>query len=595
METSNELTWRSMMTLLSNQTIYIDQLKKEKELLNDELKVFQQRLNEVIAENQSIYDEMQSDVVKHTIDASHAVMQSHLHSTEQQIQQFSASCPPVPSQQPQQTTFMHNSETTKDIETGHHEVNELKSVYQSKLAAMEAQLRITKSSLQEALNENEHLIVQINLEASKNVLKKSSKENVDTAHINLPVIERLTKERDDLLKTLTAVRSSLSQSQSEQAELRQEVQKSLATLEDIQLEKTQVMVEKEQLKEAFQEATQKLHNEINDGHKRALDAAAKQRALCVEEINDLQRKIGELLASSSHYENSLEKCAKEKSMILLQLEECRSQLLQNDKDMVSMKMEVEHEVKSALKGYSGAEQELRDAKVKLEQELLKTNQERARYEQEVIELQQRSKEAEVRGLKTQELNVALTEDLHRTQSKKDKLKEKLFCLNKTYESQHAEQCRIAEEKIEILTSTLQTVEIEYEKRLTDLENISCKQSKLIGRLRSECKTLGDALQNLANKHRVEVGKLTQKFEQAKVRVARLDRHNKELSQQCVQHGVTHRQMQERLLEVTNRARVSTNHVIELLDRQSQDEKVNEVLKKEVEYLQSFVIDDKRIS
>ena len=583
-----------MMTLLSNQNVYVDQLKKENEVLTYELKGFKQRLNDVIAENHSLHDEMQGKVVSHTIDASHAFLEGHLEASERNLDQLSSSYPPVPLKANQDLSSMLGS-PKQDRKAWQQEVESLKSLYLSKLAAMEAQLRTTKSSLQEALNENEHLKVQMNLEASTNILKQTTKENINPTQINFPIIERLTKERDDLMKTLTALRSSFSQSQIQQAELRQEVQKSLATLEDIQLEKTQVAVEREQLKDAFREVTQKLHEEINEGHKRALDAAAKQRALCIEEINELQQKVGELMSSCSHYETSLEKCSKEKSLILLQLEECRAQLLQNDKELASLRAEVEHEVKSALKGYSGAEQELRDTKMNLEQELLKTRQERARYQQETVELQQRLKEAEMHGLKTQELNVALTEELHKIQSKKDKLKEKIFNLTKSYESQHGEQTRVAEEKIEILTSTLQSVEIEYEKRLTDLEDISGKQYKLIDRLRTECNTLGDSFQNLANKHRVEVGKLTQKLEQANVRVARLDRKNKELSRQCVQHGLTHRQMQERLLEVTNRARISTNHVIELLDRQSEETKVNEALKQEVQFLHSFVMEDKKVS
>ena len=78
------------------------------------------------------------------------------------------------------------------------------------------------------------------------------------------------------------------------------------------------------------------------------------------------------------------------------------------------------------------------------------------------------------------------------------------------------------------------------------------------------------------------------LEMALLGIFRLDKTNKELSKQCVQHGVTHRQMRDRLLEVNNRARISTNQVLELLDRRDQDEKVNDALKKEVQFLHSCV-------
>ena len=50
-------------------------------------------------------------------------------------------------------------------------------------------------------------------------------------------------------------------------------------------------VEREQLRETFNELTRKLHDEINNGQQRVLDAANKQRSLCANEIKDLQRKV----------------------------------------------------------------------------------------------------------------------------------------------------------------------------------------------------------------------------------------------------------------------------------------------------------------
>ena len=590
MANANDGVVRSMMAVLANQTNYIDQLKKENSVLVQELDAFKQRLTAVVDENQNIYDDMQLKVLSQTLDCSHALLKSQLTFAYPKTVQPPSECPPVPPLVPQPTISSTNSE--KRDKEHEEKINEIKSLYESKLAALEAQVHTTKGSLRNALSENDQLKLQLSVASSANMMKPTKKENMNTTQVNLPLIERLTKERDDLMRSLAAVRTSLSQSQAEQAELRREVQKSLATVEDIQLEKTQFMIDRERLKDAFREVNQKLHQEIGDGHKRVLDASVKQRSLCVGEINDLQRKVGELMASCSRLETGLEKCSKEKTAALLQLEESRSQLLQCEKDMATMKAEIDHEIKSTLKGYSGAEVELRDTKVKLEQELLKTKQERARHEQESTELQLRLKEAEIHGLKTQELNVVLTEQLQKTEAKKDKLNDEILKLRKTFTTLSEEQSKSSEKKVEELTNALQSVQIEYEKRLSDLEEISQKQSKLISRLRSECQSLGDSLQNLANKHRIEVGKLTHKLEQAKVRVARLDKQNKELSKQCVQHGFTHRQMQERLCEVDNRARVSTNQVLELLDRHSQDEKVNELLKKEVQFLHSFLMEDK---
>ena len=52
----------------------------------------------------------------------------------------------------------------------------------------------------------------------------------------------INRERDDLLKSVVSLRTSVAQAQARESELRQEVQRSLAAIEDVQLEKTQVTV-----------------------------------------------------------------------------------------------------------------------------------------------------------------------------------------------------------------------------------------------------------------------------------------------------------------------------------------------------------------
>ena len=569
-----------MICLLSQQTNYIDQLKKEKDILSTELNAFKTRLQNVIEENENLHDSMQAKIISHTLDRSHNVLEDSFQTSENLILSTS--------------NFVSDQAADTISLKWKQEMLELKKKCDSKVAALEAQLRVTNNSLKEAFIETEALKNQLN----KNDLPKNFKIQEESQkcqdlflQTNVPVIERLTKERDDLVKSVTTLRSTLSQAQAQEVELRQEVQKSLSVLEDIQLEKTQLQVERDQFKTDYHNACFKLDEEIKKSHKRCLDATLKQKELCANEINTLQQKIGELMASCSHYENDLEKCAKEKSNILIQLDESRSQLFQAEKQLTSMKAEVEHEVKSALKGYSAAERELVDAKTKLAEELLKTQEERTRYEQDSKEYQLRLKEAESHLLKTQQLNLALTEQLHKVQAKNNNLKQEIKEISDSFSKKSENHKAFSASKIEHLSATLKQVEIEYEKRLGDLEKISQKQSKLILQLKEECISLGHALNSLGQKHRIEVGKLTQELEQTKNKAFRLDKQNKELSQQCVKHGKTHLQMQERLLEVNNRARMTTNQVLELLDRHNQDSKVNDVLNKEVQFLHSYFTED----
>ncbi|XP_076801027.1 serologically defined colon cancer antigen 8 homolog isoform X2 [Clavelina lepadiformis] len=580
---TNEAT--ALMQLLSHQTQYIDQLEKVNMRTQEELQAFRHKLMEVVFENQALYDDMQSKVVTETLEQSHNVL-AEATTTEKGHVQIA----PPP----------HFSQTRETLQTSlaeKQELRDLKALYSAKISGLEAQVLTTRKDLESALYENEKLKKKLEKKLSISggyAVGKSDGMGHPTYEVNIPIIERLTRERDDLLKTLASLRTSIADAKITEGDLRKDFQKSLSTVEEIQLQKNQVMVEKEQLKVDLTKLQEKYQLEITEGHKRTLDAVTQQRLLCMKDLTYYETKVGELMACCKHYEDELEKMSKEKSSILIQLEESRSQLFQAEKDLAAMTAEVKHEVKSALKGYTSAEKELRDTRHKLEQDLVKVNQDRTRYQEEALQAHNRLRTSEKQVISLQEMNIELTEQLNKVKAKCQKINLENSSLKKKFAEEVNGLRTSSKEEICELSAALKKTELEYEERLTDLEAICAKQSNLIPRLKEECANLENALDKLAKKYRIEMGKRGQTIEQMATRLERLNLKNQELSKQCVQHGKTHRQMEERLFVLNERANLSATKIVELLDLHNKHSKDKDLLNREVEFLQSQVIEDRSL-
>nr|CAB3265912.1 serologically defined colon cancer antigen 8 homolog [Phallusia mammillata] len=559
--------------LISHQSEYIDNLENENKTIGLELQNLKQRLTQVVDENQAVHDSIRSDVIAKTLLESNNItgMTSLAQSNDENEMMLPKLSPERKSRQP--------NEKENTMKT---ELEQVQALYMAKISGLESHIKTLEKNLKDAYDQNEALNKCDS--KRKDILVKSN-NSVTTPMLHATsLIERVTSERNELQKTVSSQHAHIQRIQEQETLLRQDLQKSLGALEDLQLQKTEILVEKQQLQKDLEAAHIKLDEEITEGHKRILDVAFQQQQQVSAELDDNQRKIGELLATCSHYEDVIEKCGREKEKLSLQLDESRSQILAAEKDLSKLQMEVQGEVKTAIKGYTSAEQELREARNKLEQQLTKSKQELTRCEQHNMDLEKRLSESEHLTLNLQETNVHLCQQLNNSLAEVNAVRRETNKTSQALTEKYDDLKKKLTGQIEELQQTLQTNEINYSEQLSTVEDVSAKQAQLIKKLRIECKSLSGELVNLTTKYREEIGSLAQKNEQLTIQMQRLTVKNKELSEQCVQHGMTHRMMQERLCCLNSRAYLSLNQVSELLDKQAQLGKNKEVLSQEVRFL-----------
>nr|XP_002120666.1 serologically defined colon cancer antigen 8 homolog [Ciona intestinalis] len=552
---SSQHSNEELFQLIAHQTQYIDQLEKENEIIVTELENFKEQLVQVVNENQSIHDAMQAKVVEETLQQSTTMRNDpNLFKDDHTAKNLNISTSNAKQVETQLRENM-NEKWKAELKT-------VEGMYAAKIAVLEARL-----AQHIRINTNKNITLMKNQLESQEAQETEEPDTSPMQNFNAPVMEKLTRENDQLLKTVKDLRKAVTESQKQEAALRKDLQKSIGALEDIQLEKTQIMVKREQLQDDLDVMKRKLEKEITCGRQSITEAVAKQRDRSKDEIEKLQAQIGEAENACSQFEVLVETMRKEKLELELKLEESRGQIMRMDKELATMRAEVEVEIKSALKGHNATDSQLRNNQARLQNDMFKVSEERSELEQKVVDLNRRLRDAESHSLNLQELNLSLTQQLNEITSKHRSSESYSRQLEEKYIKHLQELTEDHQDKTEQLTTTLEGTQLEYEQRLSDLEAISSKQAKLLLKLREECKNLEDGLQNMSEKYRTDMGRVSQENEQMFAKVQRLSTANKELSAQCVKHGLTHRAMRQRLDELNVRAHRSTGQVLNLLDQQ----------------------------
>ncbi|XP_077968251.1 serologically defined colon cancer antigen 8 homolog [Styela clava] len=583
-----------ILQVLSHQVEYVDHLEKENKFVKDELLRFERRLSEVVKENQALHDNMRSNIIHQTIaKASMVANENEKEFVDEQQKYWNGKYSSL-------NTSVVNDDNNEEfrgqaLKQWKQEMENIKAIYEAKIEGLEAEIHTTKKDLENALHDNNDL--KERLKAMDAFLRTPSsadqsvqlKKEPLALNANIPLIERLTKERDDLMKSVASMRNSVMEAQKIESSLRQEVQRSLAMVEDMLLEKSQTKLENDRFKKDYDLIKQRLESEISSTQKRIAEASFHQRRACQDEMNELSKKVGEMTAILSTYENTIETMSRERVTLTTQLDEARRQLLSANEDLGKMRSEIEHEVRSAVKGYKGAEDELRNTKTKLQQELTRTQQERVRFEQEATDQRRRLSAAQSEALASNELNVTLTQQLNDALHRLQDVRQEREKIEKEFQEEIDMLKNESEDKQNKLEETIQRSGVEYEQRLSDLEGISSKQSNLIQKLKQEGKTMENELRRVTKKYRKENGSLSQDKAIATARLNRLVVANADLEEQVVQHGITHREMQVRLRELDERNRRSAGYATTVLEENDKLVLDKSMLQKEIEFLQSQVM------
>ncbi|XP_069090565.1 serologically defined colon cancer antigen 8 isoform X2 [Pleurodeles waltl] len=598
-EENNMVTLNNIVPIVHDQSQYIQRLEAEVKFCKEEMLEVKQRIRVVVHENDELHQLLKSKILEQTakeqavFDASenlnevlvHGKDQSHGHQEDTNQTQLNVLRQPVMASSEREASELHKWQL---------ELERLKLLYDARTETLEAQTVSLRKDLSEAQKNCEDLRGRLRhqeslLAASSNnragglCLKCAQHEAVlAQTHNNVHVqaIERVTKERDELMSALVVLRKNLKDMQHRECKAYEQVKQAVVMTEEANLEKTIALIQCEQLKSELERKKERLEREVAVQQEKMANEKQNVRDEMSKEREELSSKMTTLLQNVAERDALLERLTREKKSIASQLEEALKQLSSKDIEVTEVSAEMRYQLNQAKLRKDEAEKEFREHRAKMmrelelkDQEIEKLGFELSDNKQRLEHVQQDATGAKDECLRLTELLGKSERQLHLTRLERDGIQQSLSSDARALASQ-------AQQREQELTQKMQQMAAQHGSTVNEIDSLLTSQNALIAKLKDECRTLAVKLEEVAEKNRLEVGKLSQENEYMNTKIVKLQKRNDELEEQCIQHGRMHERMKQRLQQLDKHCQNSSHQLVELLNKQNQLIKDKQILDEE---------------
>ncbi|XP_006871215.1 PREDICTED: serologically defined colon cancer antigen 8, partial [Chrysochloris asiatica] len=554
-EENNMPTLQNLVPIINDQSQYIHHLEAEVQFCKEELSGMKTRVQVVVLENDKLQQELKSQRGEMTmreqtlLDASGNMQNSWITTGKGSGVDEAAKRP-----------FPHgDTDLVKaEAEKWKLELERLKLTYVDKSEILESQLKFLRKDLteyqkkcedlQERLKHKESLLAaNISNRVGGLCLKCAQHEAVlSQTHNNVHVqtIERLTKERDDLMSALVSIRSSLTDVQQREAHAYEQVKQAVQMTEEANFEKTKALIQCEQLKNELERQSERLEKElVSQQEKRASEKEMMKKEI-TKEREDLETKMMTLSQNIAQLEGQVEKVTREKISAINQLEEIQNQLTSKEMDVTQVCGEMRYQLNKAKMEKDEAEKEHREYRTKTKRDLEMKDQEIEKLRLALSECRQHLEQEQQKGAGAREECLKLTEllgesehQLHLTRLEKDSIQQ-------SFSNEAKAQALQAQQREQELTQKIQQMEAQHDKTENEQYSLLTSQNTFLTKLKEECCTLAKKLEQISQKSRYELTQLSQEKRYTYDKLIKLQRRNDELEEQCVQHGRVHEIMKQ---------------------------------------------------
>ncbi|XP_072804678.1 serologically defined colon cancer antigen 8 isoform X4 [Vicugna pacos] len=416
-------TVHNLVPIINDQSQYIHHLEAEVKFCKEELSGMKNRIQVVVLENERLQQELKSQRLEETmreqtlLDASGNVQNSWITAGEDSRVDEDA-----------KRSFSHgNVDIIKAASAGEAakwklELEKLKLIYEEKNEILESQLKFLRKDLAESQKNCEDLKERLKHKESllaANIpnrvgglcLKCAQHEAVLSQthnNVHMHTIERLTKERDDLMSTLVSVRSSLTGMQQREASAYEQVKQAVQMTEEANFEKTKALIQCEQLKNELERQTERLEKELaSQQEKRDFEKEMMKKEITKEK----EDRASEMLTVSQNVaqlEAQVEKLTREKISAVNQLEEIKNQLASQEMDVTKVCEEMRYQLNKTKMEKDEAEKEQREYRTKTIRDLEIKDQEIEKLRLELSESKQHWEQEQLKAARAREECLQLT-------------------------------------------------------------------------------------------------------------------------------------------------------------------------------------------
>ncbi|KAM6085667.1 serologically defined colon cancer antigen 8 isoform 2-T2 [Theristicus caerulescens] len=587
-----------LVPIINDQSQYINHLEAEVKFCKEELSGMKDRVQVVVLENEELHQKLKF------LTAEYLREQTLLDASANTQSSWPVGGNDCSMRQPVTSSPAHNKNqafvtaAVGEIEKWHAELEKLKLLYQEKVNILDAEIQSLRKDLSESqktckdlegrLKHQKSLVSATNSSRVGGLCLKCAQHEAVLAqthsNVHMQTIERVTKERDDLMDALVSLRRNMKEMQQRESNACEQVKQAVQMAEEANLEKTKALVQCEQLKSEMERQKNRLERELAAQLNKRSDEKEALREEMKKEREDLAAMVTAMSENVAMLEAQVERITREKNSLVNQLEESQHQLASHEMEMNKVCGEMRYQLNQTKMKKDEAEKELREYRTKTIRELEIKDQKIEKLGLELNGNKQRLEQAQQDVTGAREECLKLTELLSKSEHQLHLTRLEKESIQQSISSEAKAQALQAQQREQELTQKMQQMEAQHEKTVNELDSLLTSQNTFIAKLKEECCMLARKLEQMSEKYRSEVNQLSQEKEYLHGRLEKMQKRNDELDQQCIQHGRMHERMKSRLQQLDKHCQATAQQLVELLNKQNQLFKEKQLLTEEVQFL-----------
>ncbi|KAK3597838.1 hypothetical protein CHS0354_029408 [Potamilus streckersoni] len=556
-------------SLLQNQAVYIQQLEAENRYMKDEFAAIRVKIKDILEENQKLHEELKKSILEEIFGEETMMLK-------------------IGDDLSKSFEDVNTSMTRGNLRQWQIELEKLSTLHAAKTERLEVQLKHEREEIQKYEQLVEDLRHQIRLHEAiptrEDGLLPDLYINEGQRNMQNHIVNRLTKERDDLMEMVGKLKSQLQEMSSREEEAYEQMKKGIELVEEAQLEQTQAMIQKEQLAEELNNMKQRFDTHVHDAQVRIQEERESVRKENKAVVHELNTKIRELTEQLAGTQNQMEKVTRDKVAMMSELEDVKIQLRRYDKEVSMVTETFNAESTNAKIQKSNAEHEMGRLRKEIDTLRRERDQDRMKLNTEIEDLRRRLNKAERDVMNSKEEcihlttnNQALERELHLAKLARDSIE-------RGRSDDLKAMTQRSQQREEELNSFITDMEDRHSQTVTEMDSMLSRQNKLISKLKEECKRQALLLEKITKKNRHDTGHLKHQNEELRQRLERALTRLHDLEEQTEQHTRLQEKMKERVKMMDDHAQHQGTQILELLAKQTSLMRDRQILARELEFL-----------
>uniref|UniRef100_A0A1B6K4K1 Uncharacterized protein n=2 Tax=Homalodisca liturata TaxID=320908 RepID=A0A1B6K4K1_9HEMI len=487
-----------LMSFIQRQEEYIEQLEKESQYCRDELSNLMGKVKEVITENEGLHERRKSGMLQSLFDS--------FEMEDDEDDDDASSEDKVESRPSKKKHFIGPN-----------------IMFESRISELEAQLTQTKMELKKAVEEAESLRKRVAEQGLPSQVSSVLPHASDSELYRQ--IDALQREREELNDMINKLHASIAQLREKEATVSQKLKRSLDAVDQAHFEKNQSEIEVRRLKNELERMNEKQRESMGEQSRRLAEVERRYAAQTEQLSADL----------SAQWENAtklgmdLEKQRRTETELRRELMQRNTTLEELKKELNTKTSALQSELLASTGEREGLQAEVAALRLAVERAERAGRQDTARLQAEVTSLRQRLDRADTDLLHARKENLRLTDQIA-------SLEKELHLAKLTHEGGENQILKDSKREKE-LTSMILDMDAKHVQNLAELEGMIQSQSQLMEKLKGECHTLTEKLEDTSLRHKEAKSSLREENEKLVERLAGVWESCKELHSLCTQYGL----------------------------------------------------------